>query len=179
MPYLIIADLGSVFISDLMHESASVLEIKLSHATLKHAKSMGVVEQSHLSMKRILRSASNQNRHKWLDIAVFIHNTSYAAAIGCSSTLVFDGREPNKPLDARFNIKAIQAAMPSSDFLVSLQDKMTQQFSRVKEKLVAKDHNYRSHYDEKPEAKPLELFFYCLLLNPRIVNQLNPSQKAV
>ena len=77
MPYLIIADLGSVFSSDLMHELASFLEIKLKHATLKHAQSMGVVERSHFSTKRILRLDSNQTGidwQKWSDIAVFIHN---------------------------------------------------------------------------------------------------------
>ena len=140
---MIIADLGSVFTSDFMHELASLLEIKLRHATLKHAQSVGVVERSHLSMKRILRLDSNQTGsdwHKWLDIAVFIHNTSYSSAIGCSTTLVFHGREPHKTLDVRFNIKAIQAAMPSSDFLVTLQDAMTQHFSRVKEKLVTMYH---------------------------------------
>ena len=182
IPYMIIADLGSVFTSDLMHELASLLEIKLRHATLKHAQSVGVVERSHLSMKGIVRLASNQTGsdwHKWLDIAVFIHNTSYSSAIGCSPTLVFHGREPHKPLDVRFNIKAIQAAMPSSDFLVTLQDAMTQQFSRVKEKLVTMYHKYRSYYDDKAEAKPLELFSYCLLLNPRLVNQSDLSHKAV
>ena len=63
--------------------------------------------------------------------------------------------------------QAIQAAMPNSDFLVTLQDAKTQQFSRVKEKLVTMYHKYRSYYDDKAEAKPLELFSYCLLLNPR------------
>ena len=163
---MIIADLGSVFTSDLMHELASLLEIKLRLATLKHAQSVGVVEQSHLSMKRILRLYSNQTGsdwHKWLDIAVFIHNTSYSSAIGCSPTLVFHGREPHKPLDVRFNIKTIQAAMPSSDFLVSLQDAMTQHFSRVKEKLVTMYHKYRSYYDDKAKTKPLELLSIVLL----------------
>ena len=80
MPYMIIAHLGSVFTSDLMHELASLLEIKLRHATLKRAQSVGVVESSHFSMKRILGLDSNQTSkdwHKWLDIETFIHNTSY------------------------------------------------------------------------------------------------------
>ena len=161
---MLITDLGSVFTSDLMHELVSLLEIKLRHATLIYAQSVGVVERSHLSMKRILRLDSNQTGndwHKWLNIAEFIHNTSYSSAIGCSPTLVFHGREPHKPLDVRFNIKAIQAAMPSSDFLVTMY------------------HKYRSYYDDKAEAKPLELFSYCLLLNPRLVNQSDLSHKAV
>ena len=110
-------------------------------------------------MKRILRLDSNQTGsdwHKWLDIGVFIHNTSYSSAIGCSPTLVFHDREPHKPLVVRIYIKAIQAAMPSSDFLDTLQDAMTQQFSRVKEKLVTMYHMYRSYYDDKAEAKPLD-----------------------
>ena len=183
IPYIIIDDLGSFFTSDLMHELASLLKIKLRHATLKHAQSVGVVEQSHLSMKRIPGLDSNKTGndwHKWLDIAAFIHNTSYSSAIGCSPTLVFHSREPHKPLDVRFNIKAIPAAMPSSDFLATLQDAMTQQFfSRVKEKLVTMHHKYRSYYEDKAEAKPLELLSYCPLLNPRLVSQSDHSHKAV
>ena len=69
--------------------------------------------------------------------------------------------------------------MPGSDFLVSLQDAKTQQFSRVKDKLVTMYHKYRKYFDDKAEAKPLELFSYCLLLNPRLVNQSDRSYTAV
>ena len=37
-----------------MHELAKLLEIKIGHATLKHAESVGVVERAHGALKRIL-----------------------------------------------------------------------------------------------------------------------------
>ena len=47
IPLLIITDQGSQFTSQMLHELADLLEIKLEHATLKHAQTIGVVERSH------------------------------------------------------------------------------------------------------------------------------------
>ena len=80
LPKTIFSDLGSSLVSELMHELTSHLEVELKHASLKHAQSVGVVERSHGALKRILKLNTNEqwsNWHKYVPLAVFIHNTSY------------------------------------------------------------------------------------------------------
>ena len=79
IPHTIISDLGTNLVAELMHELAKLLEIKIGHATLKHAESVGVVERAHGALKRILKLNTNEqwsNWHKYVHLATYIHNTS-------------------------------------------------------------------------------------------------------
>ena len=92
IPHTIILDLGTNFVAELMHELAKLLEIKIGHATLKHAESVGVVERAHGALKRILKLNTNEqwsNWHKYVPLATYIHNTSYYTSIGCPPTAIF------------------------------------------------------------------------------------------
>ena len=48
-----------------MHELSKLLEVKIRHATLKHAQSVGVVERSHGALKRILKLNTNEQWSNW------------------------------------------------------------------------------------------------------------------
>ena len=131
IPHTIISDLGTNLVAELMHELAKLLEIKIGHATLKHTESV-VVERAHGALTRILKLNTNEqwsNWHKYVPLATYIHNTSYYTSIGCSPTAIFHGREPVKPLDVRFNNKAIKTLDPKSDTVIELQDAMQQKFA--------------------------------------------------
>ena len=139
IPHTIISDFGSNFVSDLMHELCTLLEIKLKHATLKHPQTVGVVERSHSALKRILKLNTNEqlsNWHLYVPLATYIHNTSYYSSIGCTPTSIFHGREPIKPLDIRSNRKNSQKFYPKSDFVTELQDAMQVKFAENKEKII-------------------------------------------
>ena len=104
-------DLGTSFVSELLHELTKLLEFHLEHARLKHPQTVGVVESSHSALKRILKLNTNEQWNDWfkyVQLATFIHNTSYHSAIGCSPTVLFHGRETIKPLDLRFNNTLIE-----------------------------------------------------------------------
>ena len=58
-------NLGSNFVSDLMHELSNLLEIRLKHASLKHAQTLGVVERAHGALKRILKLNTNEQWTNW------------------------------------------------------------------------------------------------------------------
>ena len=114
LPQTILSDMGSSFVSELMHELTKLLEVELKHATLKHPQSVGVVERAHSSLKRILKLNTNEQWNDWykyVQLATFIHNTSYHSAIGCSPSVLFHGREPMKPLDLRFNNTTMQDSL--------------------------------------------------------------------
>ena len=96
IPKLILTDLGTVFTSDLFKELTQLLQVELRHASLKHAQTIGLLERSHSALKRVLKihdngeSSGSHNWFKYVDTAVFVHNTSYHTAIGftrhCFST---------------------------------------------------------------------------------------------
>ena len=67
--------------------------------------------------------------YKYVQLAAFIHNTSYLFAIGTSPTVLFHGQEPLKPLDLRFH-NSLEGAQPATVFVLALQDTMLQKIFR-------------------------------------------------
>ena len=51
LPTTLISEKGTAFMSHVIKEVASVLGITLNHATTKHAQTIGLLEQSHASIK--------------------------------------------------------------------------------------------------------------------------------
>ena len=51
----LISDKGTAFMSHVIKEVASVPGITLKHATTKHAQTIGLLEQSHASIKQALK----------------------------------------------------------------------------------------------------------------------------
>ena len=89
IPKEILSDLGTQFVSDLFQEITQLLEKKTYHASLKHPQTIGIVERAHAARTRVLKLNINQsftNWHKFLNLATFIHNTSYHTSIGCAPT---------------------------------------------------------------------------------------------
>ena len=131
IPQTILSDLGTSFTSELMSELASLLEVKLKHALLKHPQTIGAVERSLGPLKRILKLNTEEqwkDWYKYVPLATFIHNTSYHSAINCCPLSLFHGREPIKPLDIKFSRKVMDAVAVNSDLVNELQDAMMQKF---------------------------------------------------
>ena len=70
--------------SHVIEEVAGVLGITLKHATTKYARTIGVLEQSHSSIKQALKIETGERRslwHKYINIAVLNYNTSCHTSI--------------------------------------------------------------------------------------------------
>ena len=180
IPTKVLSDLGTSFVASLIHELANLLEIKIDHASLKHPQTIGVVERSHAALKRILKLNTNESWtwYKYVDLATFIHNTSYHSSIGCTPSSLFHGREPIKPIDLRFRSQSLAQKELTSDYLVDLQDSLLETFSHTRTRLLDAYHKYRNYYDKKAAAKPLVLHEYCLLLNPSLTTQSDFAAKS-
>ena len=155
-----------------MSESANLLEVKLKHASLKHPQTIGAVERSHGPLKRILKLNTEEqwkDLHKYVPLATFIHNTSYHSATNCCPSTLFHGREPIKPL-IRFSRKVMDAVALNSDFVNELQEAMMQKFGENKEKLTTAYLKNKKYY-QKALAKPIPEKSFCLLLNPKLLEQ--------
>ena len=95
LPTTLISDKGTAFMSHLIKEVAGVLGITLKHATTKHAQEIGLLEQSHASIKQALKIETCERRslwHKYVSIAVLTYNTTYHASVGCEASRVLHGR---------------------------------------------------------------------------------------
>ena len=59
MPRHILADKGKAFTAELLTELAIAADIHISHATIKHAKTISMVEICHAKLKKILKTSVN------------------------------------------------------------------------------------------------------------------------
>ena len=73
LPTTLISDRGTAFTSHVIKEVVGVLGITLKHATTKHAQTIGLLEQSHASIKQSLKIETGERRsllHKYISIPV-------------------------------------------------------------------------------------------------------------
>ena len=78
-----------------MNQIAQTLDIRISHASTKHAETKGILERTHASSKTSLKISTGERRsmwHKYVQNAFMNYNTSYHESLGCEPTLVFHGR---------------------------------------------------------------------------------------
>ena len=91
---IILSDKGSIFISHVSEEVASVLGITIKHATKKHAQLTGMHERTHASPERALGSDTGEQRSlscKHVSIAVSHYRTPHHSSIDCNPGRVFHG----------------------------------------------------------------------------------------
>ena len=155
IPKTILSDMGTAFTAKVMTELSQLLEITLNYVTVKHPQTVGSVEHSHGSLKQYLGIFENKIKKDWhiyVDLATFVHNTSYHASIGCTLTDLFHGREPVKPLDLRFNLKTLQNLETCYEFTSSMQDRMNEVFSAARDATNTAYNKYSNFYDRKDEV---------------------------
>ena len=106
VPKHIITDKGSAFTSEVITELMNKAGIKVSHATIKHAQTIGMIERSHQRLKQVLKINVSVDRPQWdryVNLAVMAHNTTYHQTLKCSPTEVFHGRVPYNALGLKFS----------------------------------------------------------------------------
>ena len=65
LPTTLISDKGTAFMSHVSKELAGVPAIALKHPTTKHAQTIGLLEQSHTSIKEALKREIGERRSLW------------------------------------------------------------------------------------------------------------------
>ena len=78
VPTHILTDKGSVFTAELFQQLTKAIGIEISHATIKQAQTIGMVERSHAKLKKILKIHVNVDRQQWdryVDIAIMARTT--------------------------------------------------------------------------------------------------------
>ena len=173
IPKTVLSEMGTAFTAKVMTAMSKLLEITMQYATVKHPQTVGLVERTHASLKQYLGIYENKLKKDWhtyVDLATFVHNTSYHVSIACTPTYFFHGREPIKPLDVRFNLRTLQNLKTRYDFTRSMQDRMNEVFSAARDATITAYSKYRHFFDRKANAAALTKHRSCLLLNPKLSN---------
>ena len=116
--------------------------------------------------------------HNYVDLAIFVHNTSYRVVIGCTPSFLFHGKQPLTPLELRFNNKLLQNLGTRFGFTQELQNRMNEVFCAARDATI-NAYKYRHFYYRKASMAPLEKLQYCLLLNPKLTNVNDHMKKSL
>ena len=174
LPTTLISDKGTAFMSHVIQEAAGVLGITLKHATTKHAQTIGLLEQSHASIKQALKIETGERRslwHKYVNVAVQNYITSYHTSIGCEPSRVFHGRIPYKMLDLKLGIRPQQQPIPTSQIAQDVLDQTEMVHQDVRKNAMQAYIKYKAYYDKKANASQLKETDYVYVLQPTADHQ--------
>ena len=174
LPTVILTDKGSQFRSDVVNQITQTLDIRISHASTKHAQTIGILERTHASLKTSLKISTGERRsmwHKYVQIAVMNYNTSYHESLGCEPPTVFHGRIPYNILDIKLGLKPEWKKDATDDLTDALQKQIAEIHQSAKDNLMQSYLKYKRYYDKKATATPLKVNDYCYVLNPKADNQ--------
>ena len=82
-----------------------------------YARTIGMLGQTHISLKKALNTERFENRSMWqkyVNIAVLNYNSSYQTNIGCEPSGVFHGPVPYKVLDIKIGFRLQKTPAPNS-----------------------------------------------------------------
>ena len=139
LPTVILTDKGSQFRSEVVNQIAQTLDIRISHASTKHAQTIGILERTHASLKTSLKILTGERRsmwHKYVQIAVMNYNTSYHESLGCEPTTVFHGRIPYNILDIKLGLKPHWKKDNNEELTDQLQKQIAEIHQAAKENLM-------------------------------------------
>ena len=178
VPKHILTDKGTAFTAELLSEIAKAADIHISHATIKHAQTIGMVERTHAKLKKVLKISVNADRPQWdryVDIAIMAHNTTYHDSLKCSPTEIFHGRTPYNPLDLQFR-NANKPAETKCKDVNEILDKMNFIFRDNLDNIISAYHKYKTYYDRKARAQPLKVNEFVFLLDPKYDSQRSKEE---
>ena len=162
-----------MFTAELFQQLTKAIVIEISHATIKHAQTIGMVERSHAKLTKILKIHVNVDRPQWdcyVDIAIMAHNTTYHASLKNSPTEIFHGRTPYNALDLKYSNPERRVDTKFGD-VNHILNRMNEIYRNTTDNIVAAYYKYKAYYDRKAKAKPLKVNDLVFLLDPKYDSQ--------
>ena len=180
IPAQIITDQGKQFVSSLTHEVMTLFDIKLTHASVKHPQTLGLLERAHARIKNTLKAMEGKGHagwHKAVDSAVFAHNTRIHPGTKTTPTEMFRGVPPTKALDMRFGVNNFADRDYEHEPTQELRDRLMALWQNQHDHLVKSYIKNKEYFDRYAQANTLPLHSYCLILNPELDTQKQTLNK--
>ena len=148
LPQAISFDKEKAFVTQVFKE----LVITLEQSTTKSAQSIGTLERTHASLKKAFSVEAGERTamcHKYVNIAVQIHHTSYNTNIGCEHSRVFYECVSHNVPDMEMGIRSQKSFIPNSQ--------VAQKFLSQKETILQDVHEnarqayikYKAYYEKQ------------------------------
>ena len=172
IPRHILTDKGTAFTAHVLTELIKQSGIKIDHATIKHAQTIGMIERNHQKLKQILKinvAADTPQWDRYVNLAIMAHNTTYHQTLKCSPSEIFHGRVPYNALDLKYS-NPLQPPRNSTD-IKTLVDNVNKKFKETHDNIIEAFHKYKAYYDRKAQAEPLKVGDFTFLLNPKYSQQ--------
>lgn len=147
IPFSILTDQGSNFMSEVFKNVCKFLRIKKLNTTAYRPQSNGALERSHHTLVEYLKAFTNQdqtNWDQWIQYSTFTYNTTPHTSTGYTPFELVYGFQARLP-------SSIQS-MPNlnysyDDYLKDLKLKLQISHSVAKDKLIHKKHISKNYYD--------------------------------
>ena len=153
---------------------AGVLGVTLKHATTKHSQTIGLLDRSHASNKKALKIETGERRsfwHKYINIEVLNHNTTYHTSIGCEPSRVFQESIPYNILDLKLGIRPQQQPIPTSQIVQDILEQTELIHQDVRKSTMQAYIKYKAYYDKMANASKLKEADYVYILQPKADHQ--------
>ena len=148
VPAQLHSDRGSQFTSTVFKELAESLDIKHTMTPAYNPRS-NPVERVHQDLGNILRAMALQTGRDWvsnLPAAVMAINTNRHMGTNYSPFRLMFGRDPNLPLSLIYGNPVDDQKRPESEYVQSLQDRLSAAFRMARENLKAQVQRQRKKY---------------------------------
>lgn len=153
LPYEIITDRGTQFVSDFTRDLWAHFDTKLKPSTAYRPQTDGQTERMNRMLHEYIRNYIGNSHTDWdrhLVGAEFAHNQSYCKAIGTTPFFLMYGYHPATPLTLN-----LRDHKPHSAKLIAKQ--MERQFKLAKKCLMAAQHRMKASYDKHHRDKTFNI----------------------
>ena len=167
LPTALITDNGSVFVSNVIHEMADILGITIRCATMKHAKTIGILERTHGTIKTSLKISPREFCKHWckyLHLAFLNYETTYHTSIGSEPSSMFHGQLRYNILNQKVGLNFKTGLVPTTVFTDELLRRIQILYEKTKNIVMQSYLRYKKYNDNKSKASLLQEKDYCYIL---------------
>ena len=148
--------------------------IQIKHATIKQARTIGILERSHASLKQSLKIMTGEQRILWhllSPMAVLNYNPFYHSSLGCEASRVFNGRVPYNVLDLEYGLKCPPEALTNNEIAEGVLGQTKEIVNQTKQSLIQSYVRHKHYYDKKASHQPFPWYDFCYVLHPKAHSQ--------
>jgi transposase InsO family protein len=168
-PRVLLSDMGSSLLSQVMKETCSLLKIKKIQTTPYYPQANGKIERMHRSLKQILShfiSADYRDWPEWLPyIRMAYHSTIHAALKGYTPNQLVFGREIEFPFDTTVAAKRARYDL-DTNYAEEVAERLRQTFEIVRKNLLETGERQKKQFDKKTSPVTFKAGAMVLMDNP-------------
>ncbi|MCG8033054.1 MAG: DDE-type integrase/transposase/recombinase, partial [Candidatus Thiodiazotropha taylori] len=152
IPNKIHSDQGRQFESALFKEMCTILQIEKTRTTAYHPQSDGMVERFNRTLASMVSMFVDENHSDWDELLPYMTMAYRATAnetTGMSPNILMLGRETTTPLDIAFEMPAAIKAIPATQWVWELQDRLERAHTFVREQTGRSINRQKKYHDRK------------------------------